>query len=343
MAIKLADIASKASNVSTIGSAVLGVVNLVKSLFGNSEKKRREQEAEQDARQLRMQGEFNKMGVANSKELADYEQMLKMKMWQDTNYSAQMREAEKAGLSKAALLGAGGGSTAQGASVSGMSGGNASDAASAQQAGTQSAMAEAQIRNMNADSALKQAQAVKTAGVDTTKAGKEIEGIGADITNKELQADLQKLEKDLRGRTLEDQIELVQRAREKAYMDNAITSVDKNIAMQTMDQKIEGIKQEWLGKEIENRAKEKGIKLTDAQIDKIYDEIEQNWAKIDIADNEAGIKEFMANMQAQNPGLMNVVGGEIRRSFNMLNEMSGAKDGGYYRYQRRKANRRKGK
>lgn len=120
-------------------------------------------EGRQDRRQVDQQRKLNEVNAKTAREQADYEQQLKLQMWKDTNYGAQLEEAKKAGVSKAAAIG-GSGTGTQGASVSSPSGGSAADAAATsnarvaqQQAGmqlaSQIALMKAQKDNLDADTA----------------------------------------------------------------------------------------------------------------------------------------------------------------------------------------------
>lgn len=138
---------------SNAGGIIGGVTSALR-LFGVGEKR-------QDRRQIDQQGKLNDVNAKTAKELADYENAGKLKMWKDTNYTAQLAEATKAGVSKAAAIG-GSGTGTQGASVSGVGGGSAADAASTMQANTGAAaqaiqsaaqlnLMKAQADNLNAD------------------------------------------------------------------------------------------------------------------------------------------------------------------------------------------------
>lgn len=105
----------------------------------------------QDRRQVAQQKRLNEVGEASSKRLADYDHELKMKMWNDTNYGAQLAQAEKAGVSKAAAIGGGGAGVGQATTVGSTSGGQAADAAATENANTNKAMALAQMANIQAN------------------------------------------------------------------------------------------------------------------------------------------------------------------------------------------------
>lgn len=154
-----------------------GVVTGLTKILGIGQKK-------QDKRQVAQQEKLNDVNAKTAKEMADYEQNLKYDMWDKTNLSAQLQQAKKAGVSKAAAIG-GGGTGTQGASVGSVGGGNAADAASTENANTnQSALGlqaaaqlgllKAQKENIEADTENKKVDAVKKSGIDTEVAGQEL-------------------------------------------------------------------------------------------------------------------------------------------------------------------------
>lgn len=129
------------------------VIPIISNAFGIGEKR-------QDKRQIKQQTALQELGIKGSKELTDYNKAKELEMWKATNWSAQMEEAEKAGLSTAYLYGKGGGTTGTvGSGGAGMSVGGAADAASAMNAGTNQAMAIAQLQNLQANTKKTNAEA----------------------------------------------------------------------------------------------------------------------------------------------------------------------------------------
>lgn len=80
-----------------------------------------------DKRQLKQQGKLNRLQIDGNKEMASYQKALDLQMWKDTNYSAQMAELEKAGLSAGLIYGMGGagGTTTGGGGGASVTGGHA--------------------------------------------------------------------------------------------------------------------------------------------------------------------------------------------------------------------------
>ena len=103
---------------------------------------------------------------------ADAEYKRNLQMWKDTNYGAQTKEMEAAGLSKGLMYGGGGGQATSTAGGDGMQPSgprmNPVEAALQQQAlGMQLKQIEAQNKLANAETAKTLAEANKIAGVDT--------------------------------------------------------------------------------------------------------------------------------------------------------------------------------
>lgn len=232
-------------------------------------------------KQIEQQGKLNDLNAKTAKELADYDNAGKLKMWNDTNYSAQMKHAEQAGLSKVAVLGGSGGGT-QGASVGSVGGGNASDEASTKNANNaqtqtimqmmaQTALLGAQKRNVEADTDLKKADATGT-GVDT---GIKLE-TKADVL------------KDVAYRASE-QVEKYREQFNKAQ-----------ISEETQRAEIARIKAEAVGEGIKNELMKQGITLTKAQVGAIAENLKQGWAKIGIDQQNATTNKRMANVAELN-------------------------------------------
>lgn len=139
----------------------------------------------EDKRQIEQQQKLTNMGIKGSKEMMDYQQKKEMEMWESTNWEAQKKQAEKAGLSPAWLMSKGGGGTASlGGGGMGVNAGTAADAASTENAktnkeqlGIQQMMMAAQLENIRASTEKTKAETAKTAGIDTGKATEETRGI----------------------------------------------------------------------------------------------------------------------------------------------------------------------
>jgi hypothetical protein len=140
----------------------LGAIQQVGDILGIGHKK-------QDKRQLEQQEKL-------SEQQARIQNQAQMKMWEDTNYSAQVEQLNKAGLNPGLLYGKGGGG---GTTVGGgISGGQAANAAATQTANTQSrgmaiqqGMMMAQLEVMKSQANKNDAEAEAIRGYKATESG----------------------------------------------------------------------------------------------------------------------------------------------------------------------------
>lgn len=203
---------------------------------------------QQDRRQINQQKKLTEIGVGAGKEMADYNQELQYDMWNKTNYEAQVKHLNDAGLNPALLYGGGGGggATTGGASGSVAATGSAANAAQTEQAGnttvgmglqmaSQLALQKAQKENIEADTANKKAE-TENKGV-TTETGK------LDLETKQL--------------TQQENIEKIIAEAGKAQSEAAIAFRNNEMNEQTVQ---ETIKQAQL-KTIEQILNNKGISI----------------------------------------------------------------------------------
>lgn len=130
----------------------------------------------QDERQIKQQAKLNRLSIESNKEMSEFERQQQMKMWEDTNYSAQVDQLKKAGLNAGLLYGMGGtgGATTGGGSGMSINSGTAGDPNAGQANQMGMAMMGAQIENLKANTAKQKAEAEKTAGVDTASGQEDI-------------------------------------------------------------------------------------------------------------------------------------------------------------------------
>lgn len=129
-----------------------------------------------DRRQYKQQEKLQGLQIKGQKEMADYNSNLAFDMWNKTNYGAQRKHLEDAGLSAALFYG---GSGAGGATTNAGGGGNVTGGVAPSGGGEvgmalERSMMGAQLELIKAQTAKTEAEAVKTAGVDTELAGANI-------------------------------------------------------------------------------------------------------------------------------------------------------------------------
>lgn len=157
-----------------------------------------------DKRQIKQAKKLMALETQNNKELAQFNQGLAMDMWNKTNYGAQRKHLEDAGLNVGLMYGSAGqgGSTAGAGRADGVSAGQAPAGGGEYIAGMglalQSAMQQAQIENIKANTEKTKVDTAKTAGVDTTEAETRIAKMAQDTANAALQASLMEYDKQLK-------------------------------------------------------------------------------------------------------------------------------------------------
>ena len=252
----------------------LGIAGQVGQMLGIGQKK-------QDRRQLKQQEKLNQQQIEGQKQMADYQQQLQMKTWDATNYSRQIQEMEEAGLNPAMIYGhsGGGGATVGTGTGGGPTGGQAANAAATQQANTQAmqgmALMGAQIDLMKAQAENQRADAAAKGGYQKDLATAQT---GEAISRTEIN----KLEAELRGKSMEDQLTIIEYTGEKLLGERDEAWAKGNIAQATIKEQIKIINQELTNKAIEAVATQSNINLNEAKINEISNSIQQKWQELTI-------------------------------------------------------------
>lgn len=260
-------------------------------------------EGRQDKRQRDQQGALNDINAKTSKELADYENAGKLKMWKDTNYGAQLIEAKKAGVSKAAAIG-GSGTGTQGASVGMPSTSGAADAAS-----TTNARTAQQQTGMQLASQMQLMQAQK-------------ENIEADTANKKAELPVKgetakglEIENSIKGETKEDIIQQAANQTRKLRGEAESAFNSGEIDRETQQQQISKIKEEAIGAGIDNLLRIATKGKTEAETKSInegvkqkWTEIKQRWTQLDQEQQKIELHTFSEEIKANYPSVWEVLG-----------------------------------
>lgn len=279
----------------------------------------------QDRRQIKQQKKLTDIQIAGNKQLSDYNQKLQMNMWKNTNFSAQLAEAKKAGMSVSALLGgAGTGGATTGGGASSVGAGSAADAASTASVNNglgmqaaQLALMKAQKENIEADTAN------KTAGAG--KANEEITG--------------KAIENEIAGATKEKEKERITEEANLAFEKATMATVERQLQNQTQQDVRDGIKAEAIGKALTNRLIEANTGKTYQEIKKIknditqkWEEIAQGWEKVhqgwqglDKQQQQIELEKFKRIIEANYPGLWNVLGRGIDDGIQQIMNLGGGR------------------
>lgn len=243
-----------------------------------------------DARQLEQQRRMQALQIEGQKEMGRYNQGLALEMWEKTNYAAQRKQMEKAGLNVGLMYGQGGpGGTTQTptGNVQGGSAQRPQELGMGIQLGLQAAMQQAQIENLKADTKLKEADATKRGGVDIEEATSRIEAIKQSIKNAQTQNDIAEYEKQIKAiessiaqKTEQEIISQIQSATDKLEGESKSATAKGNVDEKTQNELMTQARLNTIEQQLRMTAIKAGIintqtstKETNAKIGKIAAEI----------------------------------------------------------------------
>ena len=243
-----------------IGLAALGIGSNVAEGAGN----------------LIFNGIAQKQQLKGQKKALEQQNAAQLDMWNKTNYGAQMKHLKDAGLNPALIYGmSGGGATTTGSANANVDGARQTNSGMGIEA-MNIALLKAQKEKIEAETNKLKADTTFRAGAETAKTVNEAANLAAGTTNTEAKTAL--LAVDKRIREMEENIldstqwyEIGKAEKQWMILTQELRSAmaKANIDEQTQDVKVKQEMTRWLGMMIENRANEKGIELTDAQIDQI--------------------------------------------------------------------------
>lgn len=224
-----------------------------------------------DQRQREQEEELTNIHRRAQQHLMDYSQKIQMQNWHDTNYEAQMKHIENAGLNPGLLYGmggAGGATMGSGTAPSAASGNAPRGGREAQelgQMGIQSALATAQMRLMEAQTNKTNVEATKIEGVDTQKAQTEIGKLAQETTNEKVKEGLlridtilQGISAEIAGQTKEAQIDIIRTKQLQVIEELEKQTRENMIGKSTQWAVIDMVKAELIGQYLKNT-------LTDTQ------------------------------------------------------------------------------
>lgn len=241
-----------------IGAGVSGVGMALKNT------QRKQNQADQkDLMNLQQQ---NQMGLNRQM------QQIEMENWENTNYDAQRKQMEKAGLNPGLMYGgSGGGSMTMDSGSGGSAAGGQAQRQDIDTSGLgmqiqQMALLKAQKENIEADTVKKKVEAEKTAGVDTEVASANKALTEMNTKNAEVQN-----QRD--SRSLEDSLDTLRAIRDKAIGESASALIKGDIDASTKQSQIKEINARAINEAFKLAVAKSGIKLNEAQINKMLEDV----------------------------------------------------------------------
>jgi len=274
-----------------IGAGVSGVGMALK----NTQRKQNQQD-QKDLMNLQQQ---NQMGLNRQM------QQIEMENWENTNYDAQKKQMEKAGLNPGLMYGgSGGGSMIMDSGSGGSAAGGQAQRQDIDTSGLgmqiqQMALLKAQKDNIEADTNKKNVEANKLQGVDTGN-------VQAETNVKNLQAKNLELENKLRSDGLDSALYQLKANADKAQSEARSALIKANVDENTKNSQIKKINSEAANEAFKLTLMEADKNLTNEKARAITQELAQEWERLSIELDKVGIgkmdnaiKEFTAKMNAR--------------------------------------------
>lgn len=234
------------------------------------------------------------------KELNQQAKDLALQQWKDTNYNAQRKELEKAGLNVGLLYGGSGGG---GVTANTGSGGSAPSQAPTNyeiggmaiqgaQAAANLKLTEAQTENVNADT--------------ENKTGVERENKTADTGVKTTQKEAGEIANRIAGKTIEEVISGIKANADKAQSEARSSLIEANVDETTRKEREDKIRSEAINEAFKLTLMKSNVNLNNEKARAVTQELAQEWERLSIELDKVGIgkmqnaiNEFTAKVNAR--------------------------------------------
>lgn len=248
-------------------------------------------------KQVQQQRELNAVNEESAKNMGKFNYEQQMKMLKETGPKFQVGQLKEAGMSVGNMYGGAGSGGAIKAEPMSMQAGNAEGASASTGAATQMGMLGAQValmgaqkENIEADTKNKEA-AAGNLNAGTGKIGAETTKVETETQNLNVERFRNELELEIRKDTRKDATMTIAAMASRA-MNEAQSSLNMSrVGTATVDAQIKRIEAESIGAILENAATRQGIRLDQAQIDKMRAEIEQGWESLRLQGRGQDVQE----------------------------------------------------
>lgn len=230
----------------------------------------------EDSRQRNQKRKIQAIEMQGAKEMAEFNRQMQMKLWEDTNYAAQRKQLEKAGMSVGLMYkqgGPGGTTQATPGSVSGGTPERTNTLGMGLQMGMQLEMQKAQIEVAQSQARLNNVEADKRAGIDTTEGQQR-------VTNMQLEAKAKEIENNIKQETQASIISQIKTQGDKLMGEAKSAQAAGKLDQAAYQMRIKQIQQDVAEQQLRMTAIKAGIDKTlvetaegRAKINKIANEI----------------------------------------------------------------------
>ncbi|AXH74945.1 MAG: DNA pilot protein [Microviridae sp.] len=259
--------------------------------------------------QVGQQERLNNVNEEYNKRMTDYNFQKQMEMWEKTGYGPQVQQMKEAGLNPA-LMYKGSGAGGQTAVATSSQGAAQANSRPMDITGiTQLALLNAQKENIEADTKLKEVNATKTAGVDTQVAQGQIKLIDAlannEVVKKEINEqilDQQFIETHIKTMTMNQVVAQAQYQTQQMWETLQQQVMQNQITKETAQDQIEIVKQSKLNLITQKLVMEMGIKVDQAQINKMAADIAQGWQGLTLEEKRMKVDGVLKQVGMANAG-----------------------------------------
>jgi hypothetical protein len=280
-----------------IGAGVSGVGMALK----NTQRKQNQQ----DQKDLMNLQQENQMGLNRQM------QQIEMENWENTNYDAQRKQMEKAGLNPGLMYGGSGG----GSMIMDSGSGGSAAGGQAQRQDLDTTALGMQLAQITANTEVLKAQARNLNADADVKEGKNPSG-AANIENTIANTELTKLKtanekitNEIANKTIDEVIAGVKANNDKAQSEARSALVKANVDENTKKATEEKINAESINTILQGAVMKMGMKVDEATINKMAEDI--------------AINKFNANTNAAFQGLDKVAGNQLLELINKIKSMFG--------------------
>ncbi|AXH73066.1 MAG: DNA pilot protein [Microviridae sp.] len=267
---------------------------------------------------------------------ADNAQRRAMEMWEATNYDAQRKQMEKAGLNPGLMMSQGGSQPSTQGAQGGTSGGGSGDYNITGGVSTMGLLGQ-QMELIKAQTNKTNAEAENLRGADRTKTQTETASLLQGINNQkaqqvltEVQSNIAKLDERIKGDSIEEATNYIRGMREYQVKQIESLGYQNAIDKATVQNKISQVEAELAGSLVRNELAKAQIINTQqsteeskAKINKMIQDVAQGWQTLNNEGQKIKIDKFAKELQAEYPGLLQVGGGIIDKMVRGIHSILG--------------------
>ncbi|AXH73341.1 MAG: hypothetical protein [Microviridae sp.] len=279
-----------------------------------------------------------KRQVDAQKELGRYNQDLALEMWDKTNYAAQRKQMEKAGLNVGLMYkGAGQGGTTAGGQA-GTSVGLTGNQGMGMQLGLAAAQAKAGIELTQAQTKNVQADTAKKTGADTDLIRSSIENLKQSTNNAKVQEGIMKYEQEIKrveseiaGTTQNEIISQIRNLTDKLGGEADSAAARGEIDQATKDTIKKQIEQNSVEQGLRIAGQKMGLKVSQQQIEVMSSQMmamaregAQNWQKLGMQERETWVKEQLLKQSETMTEFNTSTANQVKQWTSIVTDIFGA-------------------